>query len=309
MENINNTAFLGRTGGLSLNRIIYFVAIAETGSFTGAAERLGITKAVVSQQITRLEADLRAALLIRTTRYVRMTEAGQQFYLRCSQILREAEHAFSEASASASEPAGTLRLTAPHDYGTSIIVPVITKFSARYPYCKIEAHFSDEIQTLNASHYDLAIRVGWITDQHLQIRRLGYFSQKLVAAAQWHPWQEATASSPASSAIPFIANTALSEPETLDLTNATGHPERITMKATLFLNTTLAVREAVLAGAGMAILPDYVVSEYLSSGELFDVLPHKPLPEGQICVVYPTTRYRPANVRAFVDLLLAQTSI
>src|SRR3982750_5031953 len=101
----------------NLRRLAYFAAVVESGSFTAAAERLGITKAVVSQQVARLEREFRTSLLVRTTRRVQTTQVGQAFYLRCALILREAAGAFGELAGESKEPAGTLRLTAPFDYG------------------------------------------------------------------------------------------------------------------------------------------------------------------------------------------------
>jgi len=116
----SNEAGLGGLG--NLRRLAYFVAVVETGSFTAAAERLGITKAVVSQQVARLESEFRTSLLVRTTRKVRATEAGHAFYLRCAMILREAEDAFDELAETSAEPSGMLRLTAPVDYGVGAVV-------------------------------------------------------------------------------------------------------------------------------------------------------------------------------------------
>src|SRR5438105_9588875 len=127
----------------NLRRLAYFVSVVETGSFTAAAERLGITKAVVSQQVARLESEFRTSLLVRSTRRVQPTEAGQAFYLRCAMILREAEDAFDELTDSTSEPSGMLRLTAPLDYGVGIVVPAIASFIRRYPACKVDAVLSD----------------------------------------------------------------------------------------------------------------------------------------------------------------------
>src|SRR5690606_38578135 len=117
----------GETGsGLSnLRRLAYFAAVVETGSFTAAADRLGITKPVVSQQVARLEREFRTTLLVRTTRKVRTTEAGQSFYQRCALILREAADAFDELADNSDAPVGTPRLTAPFDYGISVVVPAI----------------------------------------------------------------------------------------------------------------------------------------------------------------------------------------
>src|SRR4051794_28332579 len=104
----------------NLRRLAYFAAVGETRSFTAAAERLGITTAVVSQQVARLEREFRTSLLVRTTRRVEATEAGRAFYQRCALILHEADDAFGELAEISSEPNGMLRLTAPFDYGVGV---------------------------------------------------------------------------------------------------------------------------------------------------------------------------------------------
>ncbi|TIS94931.1 LysR family transcriptional regulator, partial [Mesorhizobium sp.] len=96
---------------MNLNRLAYFAAVVDAGSFTRAAERLGITKAVVSQQVARLERDVGTTLLIRTTRRVHPTEAGRTFHARCLLVLQQAEDAFDELAQAATEPTGTLRIT------------------------------------------------------------------------------------------------------------------------------------------------------------------------------------------------------
>src|SRR3954470_5256816 len=123
MSKANNKDDSGMGGLGNLKRLTYFVSVVETGSFTAAAERLGITKAVVSQQVARLERELRASLLVRTTRKVQTTEAGQKFYQGCPPIARDAENAFDELSERSEDPSGTLRLTAPFDYGVGVVVP------------------------------------------------------------------------------------------------------------------------------------------------------------------------------------------
>ena len=162
---------------MNLNRLCYFAAVVDTGSFTGAAERLGVTKAVVSQQVAQLEHDLRTSLLVRTTRRVRPTEAGRMFHARCIMILREAGDAIDELAQSATEPSGTLRLTAPNDYGTEVVIPVITEFTTQFPNCRVELTLSDETFDLLSGEIDLAIRVGWLTDSGLQSRKIGFAAQ------------------------------------------------------------------------------------------------------------------------------------
>lgn len=297
-------AGLGELG--NLRRLAYFVSVVETGSFTAAAERLGITKAVVSQQVARLEQEFRTSLLVRTTRKVQVTEAGQAFYHRCSLILREAEDAFGELAEGVSEPSGTLRLTAPFDYGIGIVVPAIAAFTKRYPKCKVDATLSDQTLDLMSSNIELAIRVGWLADSNLQARQIGTFRQLLVASPSMRPQIKLLKKPEDIAHLPFIANSALRDP--LHWNFSLNEIERriVTVQASIFLDATLAVREAVREGAGLSVLPDYAIGDDLASGRLIEVLPQWRLPSGGIHAVFPSARFRPVKVRAFVDVLMSQ---
>ena len=287
----------------NLKRLAYFAAVVETGSFTAAAERLGITKAVVSQQVARLESDFRATLLTRTTRKVLPTDAGKAFYQRCALILREAGHAFDELAETVDEPAGTLRLTATLDYGISAVVPAIAAFTQRFPKCRVDAVFTDQSLDLMAGQVELAIRVGWLTELHLQARQIGSFRQLLVAPANWRARLRRIADPADIGTQPFVANTALRDHSRWSFSRNEIERRRVTVHPAIFLDATLAVREAVLEGAGLSVLPDYAVANDLAAGRLIRVLPDWSLPSGGIHAVYPTSRFRPAKVRAFVDLL------
>src|SRR4051812_25845545 len=162
---------------MNLNRLAYFAAVVDAGSFTRAAASLGITKAVVSQQVAKLEQEVGTTLLMRTTRRVQATEAGVLFYARCVSILRDAEDALGELAQGRTEPKGLLRITAPYDYGTSVVVPLVAAFSRRYGDCKVELNLSDTMVDLVAENMDLAIRVGWLADSSMQARRIGSFRQ------------------------------------------------------------------------------------------------------------------------------------
>lgn len=293
-----NEVGLGDLG--NLRRLVYFVAVVETGSFTAAAEQLGITKAVVSQQVARLEQEFRTSLLIRSTRKVQPTEAGNAFYQRCTLILNEAENAFSELAEIAAEPSGTLRVTAPFDYGCSVLVPAIVAFNQRYPNCKVDAIFNDQIIDLMSGDAELAIRVGWLPDSNLQARKIGTFRQILVAS----PKMDLQLSTPEQLAcLPFVANTALRDPLSWNFTRNSDEHQSVTMQSSLFFDATLAVREAVRAGAGLSVLPDFAIKDELNSGDLIHILPEWTLPVGGIHAVFPSARFRPVKVRAFVDFL------
>ncbi|MET4575487.1 LysR family transcriptional regulator [Ottowia thiooxydans] len=287
----------------NLKRLAYFAAVVETGSFTAAADQLGITKAVVSQQVARLEREFRTTLLTRTTRKVSPTDAGRTFYQRCALILREAGEAFDELGEVAQEPSGILRLTAPLDYGISAVVPVITEFTRRFPQCKVDAILSDQSLDLMSGQVELAIRVGWVTQLNVQARQIGSFRQLLVAAPALLEKRARLKAPQDISALPFIANTALRDPVHWSFSRSEVERQSLVVHPVISLDATLAVREAVRHGAGLSVLPDFAVSEDIEAGRLIEVLPQWGLPSGGIHAVFPAARFRSAKVRAFVELM------
>nr|WP_206078897.1 LysR family transcriptional regulator [Mesorhizobium camelthorni] len=277
-------------------------AVVDTGSFTRAAERLGITKTVVSQQVTRLEDELKTTLLMRTTRRVEPTEAGRLLHTRSVLILREAEDAFSEIGRSNAEPTGVLRIAAPNDYGASAIAPLAAAFSRRYPACQVDLRLSDARIDLIANQIDLSIRVGWLDDSNLQSRRIGSFRQYLVAAPDVAAMLRISDPDNLSSA-PFIANAALREPIVWHFTKE-DFDRTIRMRPALAIDSTPAVLAATLASAGLSVLPDFLIAGHVEAESLVCVLPEWSLPAGGIHVVYPTARFRPPKVTAFVTMLV-----
>ncbi|QCJ01060.1 LysR family transcriptional regulator [Agrobacterium larrymoorei] len=287
---------------INLNRLAYFVAVVDAGSFTRAAERLGITKTVVSQQVARLEADLRTSLLLRMTRRVEPTEAGCLLHARSVIILREAEDAFGEVAEVTASPIGTLRITAPNDFGTSTIAPLVAQFCRIYPVCTVDLVLSDARIDLITDHIDVSIRVGWLDDSSQQARRIGTFRQLLVAAPDFA--RTIAANIPDDLAQqPFIANIALREPLVWHFSRSDFDRRTIRTRPTMTINATPAVLAATLAGGGLSVLPDFLVSELLERGTLVQVLPGWSLPSGGIHAVYPAAKFRPPKVTAFVAML------
>ncbi len=290
---------------MNLNRLSYFAAVVDTGSFTRAAERLGITKAVVSQQVAQLEQDLQTSLLVRTTRRVQPTDAGRMLHARCVLILREAEEAVDELALAVAQPTGMLRITAPNDYGTTTVVPVVTAFTARYPSCQVELTLGDATQDLADGRIDVAIRVGWLPDSSLLARRIGTFRQLLVAGHGLTDRIAAVHGPEDLAALPFIANLALRDPLAWTFVRGDSEQQAVRLRAAIAIDTTPGVMAAVLGGGGLSVLPDYLVASDLAAARLHHVLPHWELPSGGIYTVVPATRFRPRKVTAFVDMLLA----
>ncbi|MDR6511568.1 DNA-binding transcriptional LysR family regulator [Novosphingobium capsulatum] len=292
---------------VNLNRLAYFMAVVDTESFTRAAERLGITKTVVSQQVARLEDELKTALLMRTTRRVEPTEAGRVLHARSVFIFREAEEAIGEVTRANVEPSGVLRVAATNDYGTSRIAPLAAAFSRRFPGCRVELVLSDTRIDPIANQIDLSIRVGWLDDSSLHARRVGSFRQLLVASPRFagtldidDPEQVARA--------PFVANAVLKDPLTWHFSKGDFERRTIRMHQALSINATPAVLAATLAGGGLSVLPDFLVADLLDAGRLVRVLPAWSLPVGGVHVVYPTAKFRPSKVTSFVKMLVAAAS-
>lgn len=285
----------------NLRRLAYFAEVVETGSFTAAAERLGITKAVVSSQVARLEQAFETTLLVRTTRSVRPTEEGRIFYERCAKILSEAQAAFDGLAAGEGAPTGLLRLTAPLDYGVAMVVPAIATFRERFPACTVDLVLDDRTLDPVGSDIELAIRVGWLADSALRARRIGTFGQILVAGPDHAVAPNAAPADVAT--LPFIANGNLADPLGWTFRSKDDEAQTIRFDTTLSISATIGVLQAARGGAGLAILPDFAVADDLASGRLIRLLPDWQLDHGGVHAVMPGTRFRPARVTAFLDIL------
>jgi DNA-binding transcriptional LysR family regulator len=192
---------------LELNRLAYFAAVVDAGAFTRAAERLGVTKAVVSQQVARLEEELGVTLLLRTTRKLALTEAGRKLHTRCLTILRESAEALVELAEGAEEPSGVLRTTAPVDYGSAVVIPVVASFSRTYPRCSVHVSLTDRI--VDVQTVDLAVRVGWLRDSSHIARRIGVMEQYLVCSRELAGELGPVREPEDLAALPFVANLSL----------------------------------------------------------------------------------------------------
>ena len=288
----------------NLNRLTYFVAVVEAGSITAAALRLGITKAVVSQQIARLEEDVGVSLVLRTTRQLRITEAGKVFYERCAAILRETEDAFSFLANSAHETTGLIRVTAPFDYGSTIIASMVPSFVARHKSSRVELILSDATLDLLSNRLDLAIHVGWLKDSSNQARRIRSFEQALVCSEGFAANLPEINEPADLRSVPLVANMALRDPFTWTFSNSASESQTIELKAVIAMDSAPAVLSAVMAGGGVSILPDFLITSEIAHGRLRRLLPNWSLPTGGIHAVFPHAHYRPPIVRSFIDMLV-----
>ncbi|OOG38376.1 LysR family transcriptional regulator [Rhodanobacter sp. C05] len=287
---------------VNLNRLAVFVALVRAGSFTAAAEQLGLTKAMVSQHLARLEQELGTTMLLRSTRRMSLTEAGTVFHADCVRLLADAEVAIARVGGNRDTPSGTLRLTTSTDYGMAVVAPALASFCQLHPQVLVDLVIGDRINDLIAERFDLAIRVGWLRDSSLHAVRLGSFRQMVVATPAYLA-AHGTPRRPEQLAMHgWIAMSVLATPLRWTFVSSGGSRRTVRMKPVAQANNAAAVRAMVLAGAGVAVLPDYLAEEDIRAGRLVVLLAQYRLPEGGIHAVYPG-RQPPAKVRSFIDHL------
>ena len=287
---------------VNLNRLAVFVALVRAGSFTAAAEQLGLTKAMVSQHLARLEQELGTTMLLRSTRRMSLTEAGTVFHADCVRLLADAEVAIARVGGNRDTPSGTLRLTTSTDYGMAVVAPALASFCQLHPQVLVDLVIGDRINDLIAERFDLAIRVGWLRDSSLHAIRLGSFRQMVVATPAYLA-AHGTPRRPEQLAMHgWIAMSVLATPLRWTFVSSGGSRRTVRMKPVAQANNAAAVRAMVLAGAGVAVLPDYLAEDDIRSGRLVVLLAQYRLPEGGIHAVYPG-RQPPAKVRSFIDHL------
>lgn len=293
-----------------LNRLHVFAAVAACGGFTAAADHLGLSKARVSLDISRLEAHLGVTLFARTTRRVVLTEAGHALHQRCAPLLRELDEGLAvvQRAGDGGTPAplqGSFRVACTVDHAAQSLAALVARFAALHPGLQVELRTSDAVVDLVAQGIDVAVRMGWLRDSSLRATRLGEFEQMVVAA----PAYLARAGLPRGPADlarhEWLALTLLPTPLTWRFTGPRGAVRSVRMSGRLRCDSSAALRALLLAGAGVSVLGEPACRDALASGQLVRLLPQWQLPRGGIHAVYAPGRHVPAKVRAFIDFYAA----
>jgi DNA-binding transcriptional LysR family regulator len=280
-----------------------FVHVAETESFTQAAQRLAISTAKVSRQVGALEQRLNVKLLYRTTRRVSLTQEGKLFYHHCRSVLDGLEAAERAVTELQSRPQGTIKLTAPTTYAEKKIAPLLNNFALQYAQIEINAYFTNRQIDLVDEGYDIAIRLGKLQDSTLMAKKLSNRMIHLCASPSYLE-QHGTPHS-------------LSELDghncllgTLDYWRfSTKDGERnIKVNCTLRYNNGKALLDAALKGLGIVQLPDYYVDEHIASGKLVALLSDLSDQDQGVWAVYPANRYLSPKIRLLIDYLFEQLS-
>lgn len=279
-----------------------FVRVVDAGSFTAVAEQLNTTQPTISRQIAALEDHLGARLLTRTTRALTLTDDGRAFYdhaLRALEALGEAENAVGRRR---SKPTGQLRIAAPVVFGRLHIVPRLPAFLNRYPDVAIDLIMSDSFTDLAEQGIDLAIRVGEITDPGLIAKRIGQVRRVTVASPAYLKAHGTPRDPSDLQHHNCIVYSRLSTGNRWIFEGEAG-PIAVDVKGRFRADNSEAVREGVIGGLGIAVIPAFAFTEEISTGKvklLFGKHEPKRLPMN---AVYPSRRFVPLKVRAMIDYL------
>lgn len=272
-----------------------FATVVEQGSFTGAAEVLGMPKSSVSQKISRLESRLGVRLLQRTTRRLSLTPQGELYVEHCRALLALARSANLAMARLRDAPAGRVRITAPEATGALLLGKILAEFRALYPEVVLELTLCDEQLDLVGEGYDLALRAAPLKDSSLICRRIGQVPRHLVAAPDYlarhgEPQQLSELGRHA-----CLVHSAL---PVWPLQEGGWRPQGACLS-----NSLLALRELALNGGGIALLPEHVCRGDLAAGLLQQVLPEHPVPPNPFYLIYPSREHLAPALRSLMDFV------
>lgn len=286
-----------------LNDYAYFVAVATHGGFSAASRALHEPKSKLSRRIADLESRLGTRLIERSSRRFRVTDLGRAFYERCRTMLDEAEAAEAVISAAQAEPAGVVRFSCPTGM-VAVIGHLMTGFLDRHPKVRLQLLAVDRPVDLIEERIDLALRVrlALTSDAALTMRTLGRSTRVLVA----HPRVAASIRTLHDLGSASLLTTSDEATDCIwPLMNTHGETHEIRRMPRFGSQDMGIVRDAAIAGLGVAWLPDHFVREPLEKGLVVQVLPEWTGPEGIVHLVFTTRRGLPSAVRAFIDHLAA----
>ncbi len=280
-----------------------FAKVVESGGFTSAAVRLGMSASMVSQHVKELEERLAVRLLNRTTRKVSVTEIGRAYYERCTRLLTDLEETERAASDMHAAPRGELRVNCWPSFGVRHLALAVADFTTRFPAISVELMLGDRMIDLIDEGFDVAIRAEPLHDSSLITRQLASLRVVICGAPSYFETHE-TPRTPAD-----LANhnclTVTGSPlyRMWHLRAADGSPLHIAPVGNLRSNISSVLETAALAGHGLAWLPTYLCSEALRSGRLVTVLDDYTAAPYAMRALYPHNRHLSAKVRVFVDFL------
>jgi LysR family transcriptional regulator for bpeEF and oprC len=287
---------------IDLNQILIFVKVVDGGSFTKAAELLKQPKSRISRRLAALERSLGTQLIYRTTRQMQLTETGKDYYRRCSPLIEDLENANNAMTTHAEELSGSLRITAPEDYGKIVLAPIIDDFLKKHPKMKVEMILAGAYLDLVKESIDIAIRIGHLKDASMKSKRISSIPSILVASPSFLEKQPT-----------------LTKPEQLARVSClglqTGHRSgtwklirdkqeiKIKIQGPITSNSPDFIFHMALLGRGVALIPALLCEGAIATGALMHILKAWTSEASPIHLLTPAQKEIPAKTKAFMDFV------
>lgn len=286
----------------NFSAIPVFVAVVENGSFSSAAEKLGMTKSAVSKRIAVLEDNLGVRLFNRTTRSLALTEAGERFSDYARNAVEIANEGFAALHHLQGTPKGTLKINAPMTFTRLHIVPHIKEFLDTYPGVQVILSMDDRVLSLVEGGYDVGIRIGELEDSSLIAKKLVDCKSVLCASPEYLD-KNGTPLIPADLSQHNSINYSLFQGGAEWTFYKSGKKIKVEPKGNFIVNNSDAIAEVLLNGLGICQMPTFIVAEHLKSKRLLTLMDEYALPKHAIYAVYPERKHLPEKVRVFIEFI------
>lgn len=286
----------------NLNDILTFMAVVDAGSFVAGGLSMGLSRSAAGKAVIRLEERLGTRLLNRTTRTLSLTDEGRVFYEHGLQVLATVDEAEASIGGRGGTPRGILRLTLPGAFGRIVILPLLQRYLQAWPELQAEVSLTDRLVDVVEEGFDLAIRIGVTTpDTRLVSRTIARYGALLCAAPSYLAGRGEPGDIDALAAHDCLLFSSRGQRQGWRFRTDGGGWTKAQGRSRLRLDSAEALRDAALAGLGIALLPDILVAEDMAAGRLRQVLPDLETDEVRIVAIYPSKRLLEPRVRRFID--------
>lgn len=287
-----------------LDELETFTAIARAGSISRAATQMRVAKSIISRRLAALEARLGVQLINRTTRRMSLTEAGARFLKRAEEILDDIAEAEAVARAGQASLSGKLRIAAPLSFGVAHLQPVVSRFIQENPDLDVEIDFSDRQVDLVEEGFDLAVRIGALTDSTLIVRKVGAVGVNVAATPAFWDAHGRPKTPQALENMPCLQYLYLKKPGSLSYWGHGGEKGAITPVTRMLAGNGEFIAATAADGAGFVVLPSFILEPFLRDGRLETVLENYVWSDMNLYLVYPPTRRISARARAFAEAVI-----
>lgn len=283
-----------------------FVEVAKRLSFTAAAQATGNNKSSISRSVSRLEERLGVKLIQRSTRKLSLTEEGSRLFEKAHAALMSISDAQQELTSNQRQIKGKLRIAAPMSYGLTTLIKLLPDFMTRYPRVTVELHLEDKLSEIIGEGFDLAIRIAELQDSGLVARKLGEIKHVTVASQRYLDLYGTPAHPAELKTHRCMIYTLRNQPRDWNYTGPSGAEVIVKVQGNFESNNSLAIRECLLDGQGVALIPEFVVREDIAAGRLVSLLDGYHGFTRNLYAVIPDRKHVNSKARAFIEFIKAE---